>query len=131
MPLPTNLSAYDDIGPILNAAKDSGGAKLSFASAGDAYYWRMRAYTYRTLLRNQASVSLLTADATTPYDAMVIRLSGTDLIIQFEPRIKPVLITGLDGEELNPAALEDADETEDELSNEARELILRGFKDDK
>lgn len=58
MPLPKNLTAYNDVAPVLGAAMAANGGSYYLSTRGEAVRWRARAYMYRKVLQEAEDFSL-------------------------------------------------------------------------
>jgi hypothetical protein len=101
MPLPSNLSAYEDIRSVLDAARAAGGARFrprhtdGSSDERAAHRWVSRANNYRKLLRKTGHAE--------PYEGFIFRKDGAFVLIEPRPVIEPGDLVGLDGQPLSPA----------------------------
>ena len=101
MPNPSNLSAYEDIRAILDAARTAGGARFrprdreGQPSERAAFRWISRANNYRKLLRKTGHAE--------PYEAYMFVREGEYVLITPRMVIESGDLTTLDGQPLEPA----------------------------
>jgi hypothetical protein len=89
MPLPTTVTAYNDVRSIADSAiRHGSGAMLEFPSRAEAIRFRQRFYQLRKLLRNRSP------DETTPYDNCVLRDGPDYKKLRLEiTSAQPVIVT--------------------------------------
>jgi hypothetical protein len=83
MSLTRNLGQYEDVRKVLELALANGGGRYVLDSAKATFRWRQRAYMYRKLLREElvAKREQFGTSTITPYDSLLITLSGNCVII--------------------------------------------------
>jgi len=83
MALSRNLGQYEDIRQVLDMALANGGGRYVLDSEKATFRWRQRAYMYRKLLREdlEARRDSLGFSTVTPYDHLLLTLSGTAVIL--------------------------------------------------
>lgn len=122
MGLSNKLSQYDDVAKVLNAVLESKkDGQLVMDSAAQAIRWRQRAYYFRRLLTDQA------LNSKTPYDTMLLRVTGNVVAISFSPPpAGQLLIDGqpVDTSEITPPIGLPLDLTQEEIDEAAKRLGL-------
>lgn len=83
MSLTKNLGQYEDVRKVLELALANGGGRYILESDKATFRWRQRVYMYRKLLRAdlEARREQFGTTAVTPYDNLLITLSGNCVII--------------------------------------------------
>lgn len=84
MPMPKNLSAYDDVRQLADTclAKRTA-ATLSFSTSAQATRFRQRFYYFRKLMID-AQVRLGELNPSTPYDGLLVKKLPGDCSLRFE-----------------------------------------------
>ncbi len=98
LPLPRALNAYQDIERVLSRlqALDTYPATYTLRTRADAVRWRLRANTYRKLLRDndEAENLLPRGQGTSPFDRLVFRLSGRAVLIDRDSEVGQLTVGG-------------------------------------
>lgn len=126
MGMPKTLGGYADVREVLDKAMAAGGARYRLPTPGKATVWRHRANYFRKLLRDldAETKSLIPGAAiTTPYDSVLLRIEGCDVVIEMiKPEGELILSSG-ESAELS------AEPFNDTLEEEARrfaEMLKKG-----
>ena len=140
MPLSKNVSQYQDIRQVLDAMmRQALPGTITFPTSGKATYWRQRANYFRSLLHQQQRDQLehLPGAVTeTPYDKLVFRQNGPQIIIAEYVGVEDATLLDADGNPIDLTPPEPADETQaeassDDLMSAALDLVRdKGEEDD-
>ena len=111
MPLSKNLSAYQHVKQILDAALPHAKCTFTLPTSSAAIRWRQEAYYFRKLSGSPA------------YDNLIFRLDGLKVII--EKRVIPGVLTTHDGTTIEPAATSELDGDLSEMEKHAFDFAKR------
>jgi len=117
MPFSTNLAAYTDVSPVLDAALKHKGGRYKLPTRAAAFKWRHRAYTYRKLLSQ-------TLGGKQDYNQLELTIDDSTVVLTL--RVVNGQFTTTTGEavELEAASSPLAeDEEQSQLMDEAEKLV--------